>query len=88
MKVLEKELEPRVEVDMEWASIYCALNMKPDAVIREDLAMLVPRKVAKGGKDPTCLTAKKDEKTNRWRWVRPPSVFSKEERKRVGRQHG
>ena len=63
------------EIDLNWATIYCALNMAPEDVIREGLADLIPRRLTKGNKPPTDLTVETDLVKNRWRWYKPPQVL-------------
>ena len=58
------------DVDYHWASIYLALNMTREQVIREDLGMLVPRRRSNQGKDPTVLTIETDEKVDKKRGQR------------------
>ena len=57
------------EIDIRWATIYLALNLKVHEVVRSDLQQCVPRLVVspnyKGGKDPTVLTIGVDKKGER-----------------------
>ena len=69
--------------DVKWATIYCALNMSREEVIREDMGMIIPRRIATSGKDPTVLTAEKDEKVDRWQWAKPIEAYTNHEKKKI-----
>ena len=72
-------------VDVRCATIYVALNLKPQEILEARLENLIPRmKVSpnyKGGKNPSVLTIWVDQKgkRDRWSWVKSPEQFSEEE---------
>ena len=71
------------DMDYHWATVYLALNMSRDQIIREDMGMLVPRRRANQGKDPTVLTLETDEKIDRWEWAIPVDSFNAHDKKRI-----
>ena len=77
------------DVDIKWASIYLALNLKVHQIVRADLQQLVPRRIVsanyKEGKDPTVLTIGVDEKQERerWKWYRDPTKYTRGAKKKV-----
>ena len=71
------------DIDYHWATVYLALNMSREEVIREDMGMLVPIRRATQGKDPTVLSVETDEKIDRWKWALPVDCFNEEDKKRI-----
>ena len=69
------------DVDWTWATLYIALNMQQNQINQEKLQDLVPRRVAKRGRRPTVLSAKDDEKKDRWEWKKPPKFMLSSEKK-------
>ena len=71
------------DVDYHWATVYLALNMSREEVIREDMGMLVTMRRSSQGKDHTALTVETDKKIDRWKWALPVDCFNVEEKERV-----
>ena len=70
-------------VDITWATIYCALNTTYLDIVREDLASLIPKRRSNKGTPPSVTTVETDESKDRWKWFEPPDYFTEEEKAKV-----
>ena len=70
-------------LDYKWACKYVALAMKPEEVRKRGLQDIIPRKIAKKGKDPTLRTVNEDDKKERFRSQKVPNIYTEEEKKKL-----
>ena len=72
-------------VDYHWALKYLAVTMKPVEVVDAKIMNLLPRRVNPSGRKskPGISTAAEENNHERWRYPKPPSLLTKEEKKLI-----
>ena len=72
--------------DVEWGSVYVALNMTQEDVYREKLSMIVPKPSAKnatGKNRPTITSIERGVKIDKWKWAKPIILYTQEEKQQI-----
>ena len=70
-------------MNWDWATVYVALCMSEKEIREEKMEDVLPKRKAKQGTRPTIRTVNLEEKKDRWRWSKPTSLYTKEEKNRV-----
>ena len=73
-----KQSEIKFEnVDMMWAAKYVALALDEDEVTRRGDNDIIPRRKARQGRKATMRTVVVEDKNERWKFFKSPSMYSK-----------